>query len=504
MSDILKHIEGYERFKGVSSAAQSSSDARRVQVRPSGSDREGQARALLANLGAIPSRAVQKMRSNGLPIPSAADFNLYGIDQSQLEASLLKLQSYESLMQLLEQGSQLGVFRVQGDKVLLDASTEQGQKSTVLSYDVTETIKRTALALKTREAAPLIQKLAPGSGQAVMASIAEKGTLPQFVRVADQKGQPPPLLKEGTGGPLTSLRQKLAEFIRPHDVLATAAELGQQAVLMVVGEPIRMSDGQYVPVEAVEAEAQALLGERLNQMGQSGRVALIRADQAIPMPLPSVFKDAPPVTQDGDETLPSASRIELAYRLIKGMSLDADEGEPLEASMRMELERAIGSDFSGVPLHTGPVAQWITDTLAARAVTSDKHVFIPREQVSDQAGRGSQTLMHELVHVKQAIQGETGRPRTELESEARQAETIAMNGSNMALPTKTQPIMPMPGIATEEGVFMAQKHEHGTSSAPKDRHKKLELLEEETLRKLQEQFHEERIRMQEELRDRVF
>lgn len=504
MSDILTHIEGYERFRGVgATASQSSGTPSRTVAKPTGRNTPAERSAILNQLGVAPTRATQRARANGLPIPSAANFSLYSIDHSQLEASLLKVQTYDALMALIENASRMGVFRLDGSKILLQAQSETSA-ATPLSYDITETVKRAALALKASEAGPLLQRLNGQSGDNVINKIVGQSALPQLVQVTDTPGQPTSLVREGSGSALSGFRQKLAEFIRPHDILATGAELGANAVMMVVGEPIRLSDGQYLPVEAVESEAQALLTERLSRTGSPGKVALMRMDQLQPMPVPKVFSDAPAMTSDGEQTLPSSSRIELAYRLIKGISLDDQAGEPLEASMRMQLEGTIGSDFSHVRLHTGPVAQWITDALSARAITSDKHVFIPKDQVTDQTGRGSQTLMHELVHVKQATEGETSRPRAELEAEARMAETVTPGEAAMSFATKSQPILPTPSTTPEEGVFMAHKEQHGTRAQKKESRHKVQLLEEETLSKLEQQFHLERQKMKEELRDRVF
>lgn len=503
MSDIVERIFDHERFvtSRTSDRVRSSVPSTPV-VRATGSRSRSRAKEILRSLDAEPATVRPSSHSSTLPM-GGPNIVLASIDQSRLETALLRLERYEDLVKLMEEGTEVGAFRMEGERILLDSPGE-GMHESSSSFDITDTLKRAALGLKAKEASPLLNRLLQNGTTQQSALLNEEARLPEFVQIQKDDSKPSPVLKEGAADANTSIRKRIAEFIRVHDVLASADQLGGNGVLMVVGEPVRLSDGHYLPVEAVEEEARAALDERIEQSGRKGRIALIRADQTVPMPLPAQFRGTPTQKVPGGDSVPSPSRIELAYRLIKGISLNAEQGEPLDASLRIQLEGQLGSNFAGVRLHTGPIAKWLTDTLSARAVTADKHVFIPQDRVTEAGGLPSRTLVHELVHVKQANEGATTRPRAELESEARAAEQKTPSLTGMAYATKSRPILPTPGHMLQEGVFLASPETEGVADKGTAPQRKIELLEEDTLKTLESHLHEERQRLKEELRDRVF
>ncbi|WP_406009073.1 DUF4157 domain-containing protein [Streptomyces sp. NBC_00637] len=74
-------------------------------------------------------------------------------------------------------------------------------------------------------------------------------------------------------------------------------------------------------------------------------------------------------------------------------------GQPLDGTVRTEMEARLGADFSDVRLHTGPTAQRSAAEVGARAYTSGSHVVIGA------GGTDRHTLAHELTHVIQQRQG---------------------------------------------------------------------------------------------------
>ncbi|MDR6973724.1 hypothetical protein J2X68_000393 [Streptomyces sp. 3330] len=74
-------------------------------------------------------------------------------------------------------------------------------------------------------------------------------------------------------------------------------------------------------------------------------------------------------------------------------------GQPLDGTVRTEMEARLGADFSDVRLHTGPTAQRSAAEVGARAYTSGSHVVIGA------GGADRHTLAHELTHVIQQRQG---------------------------------------------------------------------------------------------------
>lgn len=83
-------------------------------------------------------------------------------------------------------------------------------------------------------------------------------------------------------------------------------------------------------------------------------------------------------------------------------------GQPLPASLRRRLEHLVGIDLGAVRLHLGGEANWLTDLLAADAVTVGADIFFRDGAYQPQTERGLALLGHELGHVLAAA---TSAPR---------------------------------------------------------------------------------------------
>jgi Domain of unknown function (DUF4157) len=79
-------------------------------------------------------------------------------------------------------------------------------------------------------------------------------------------------------------------------------------------------------------------------------------------------------------------------------------GVPVERDLRQRAEQSLGTDLSGVRVHTGPLADTFAQAVNARAYTVGEHVGLADEVVSSSAER-RQTLAHELAHVVQQRAG---------------------------------------------------------------------------------------------------
>jgi hypothetical protein len=80
-------------------------------------------------------------------------------------------------------------------------------------------------------------------------------------------------------------------------------------------------------------------------------------------------------------------------------------GYPIDASLRTEMEAALGADFSEVRLHTGTQADGLARELGATAFTQGSDVFL-NSDCELKTATGYETLAHELTHV---AQHQTGR-----------------------------------------------------------------------------------------------
>jgi hypothetical protein len=107
-------------------------------------------------------------------------------------------------------------------------------------------------------------------------------------------------------------------------------------------------------------------------------------------------------------------------------------GQTLEASVRSQLEAALGEDLGDVRVHTGLEAERLAASLEAHAFTIGRHVIMGEGSWETDTPEGLGLLAHEATHVVQAAQGrlhETDTPARldQLEAEAygREAAFVA-------------------------------------------------------------------------------
>lgn len=76
-------------------------------------------------------------------------------------------------------------------------------------------------------------------------------------------------------------------------------------------------------------------------------------------------------------------------------------GRPLEAKLRLPMEKGFGVDFSHVRLHTDDRAAQVAQRLNARAFTVGSEVFFNRGELRPTERAGQMLIAHELTHVVQ-------------------------------------------------------------------------------------------------------
>jgi hypothetical protein len=116
-------------------------------------------------------------------------------------------------------------------------------------------------------------------------------------------------------------------------------------------------------------------------------------------------------------------------------------GAPLPPSFRHRLERAIGTDFSGVRVHRGPLAERATDLVNSPAVTVGHNIFLAGHQAGQLPAGESAMLAHEAVHVAQQAGGpglageaRVGARSDPAEGEADAAASALLRGDPVAPP----------------------------------------------------------------------
>ena len=91
--------------------------------------------------------------------------------------------------------------------------------------------------------------------------------------------------------------------------------------------------------------------------------------------------------------------IERSIRYARG------GGRSMPRSLRADVERAFGADFSSVRIHTGTVPDRLNRYLGAAAFTLGTDIFFRRGYYRPGVDRGLEILAHELTHVMQQRRG---------------------------------------------------------------------------------------------------
>jgi hypothetical protein len=86
-------------------------------------------------------------------------------------------------------------------------------------------------------------------------------------------------------------------------------------------------------------------------------------------------------------------------------SLLGGGGSPLDAGTRIQMESAIGADFSDVRVHTGSDADASAKSLGAHAYTAGNDIVFANGRYDPDSSDGQHTLAHELTHVVQQRSG---------------------------------------------------------------------------------------------------
>ena len=84
-------------------------------------------------------------------------------------------------------------------------------------------------------------------------------------------------------------------------------------------------------------------------------------------------------------------------------------GQSLDTTVQQKMGDAMGSDFSGVRVHTGSESHQLNEQLGAKAFTTGQDVFFRDGEYNPTSSGGQELIAHELTHVVQ--QGSGGRPQ---------------------------------------------------------------------------------------------
>jgi len=112
-------------------------------------------------------------------------------------------------------------------------------------------------------------------------------------------------------------------------------------------------------------------------------------------------------------------------------------GQSLDGDVQTKMGDAMGSDFSGVRVHTGSESNELNQQLGARAFTTGQDVFFGDGEYSPSSSSGQELIAHELTHVVQQSSGavpssgggmQVNAPGDQFEQEA---DTVAKQVTSM-------------------------------------------------------------------------
>lgn len=84
-------------------------------------------------------------------------------------------------------------------------------------------------------------------------------------------------------------------------------------------------------------------------------------------------------------------------------------GHKMSDSVQAEMSGKMGADFSGVHIHTGSEAVYMSEALGARAFTYGNDIYFNKGEYQPESKKGKRLLAHELTHVVQQGQNTTIR-----------------------------------------------------------------------------------------------
>lgn len=210
---------------------------------------------------------------------------------------------------------------------------------------------------------------------------------------AEKRAQPARVTRtapeaERAGGTLSGAHSQL---------LAMRSAIGNRAVvdLLAVGQP-KLEVGAADDRLEVEADAMARqvvqhLSDR--RAGREGARPTVDRDQATEVASRVADGGGADVGFEGGDVSPETEEAIQRAR--------SSGGKPLDGGARSAMEGALGADFSGVRLHTGPAAAELNDRIQAKAFTVGNDIFFRGAAPDVARPSGQELLAHELTHTIQ-------------------------------------------------------------------------------------------------------
>lgn len=133
-------------------------------------------------------------------------------------------------------------------------------------------------------------------------------------------------------------------------------------------------------------------------------------DKAPPLPNHAVAELAALTVQRESEHSQGAGPLDPA--VAAEIQRASGGGQPLPEGTQSQMEDLVGTDLSGVRVHTDTTADRLSRSVRARAFTAGSDVFFATSEYNPDSTTGQRLLAHELTHVAQQADGRVGEPGT--------------------------------------------------------------------------------------------
>ncbi|MEZ4616978.1 MAG: DUF4157 domain-containing protein [Caldilineaceae bacterium] len=89
-------------------------------------------------------------------------------------------------------------------------------------------------------------------------------------------------------------------------------------------------------------------------------------------------------------------------------SMHRGNGQALDSTVQTQMGQSMGTDFSGVRVHTGSESHELNQELGAKAFTTGQDIFFRDGEYNPGSSSGQELIAHELTHVVQQSTGAVG------------------------------------------------------------------------------------------------
>lgn len=152
------------------------------------------------------------------------------------------------------------------------------------------------------------------------------------------------------------------------------------------------------PVQKVAKEEE----ETLQQKGEEEEETLQqKGEEEEPVQKEEEEEAAQPKAEE-EETLQKKGNGNLASAKTEtSLKSSKGQGQLMDKSIRKEMEKGFGADFSNVKIHTDTVAENMSQELGAQAFTTGNDIYFNEGKYNPETKEGKHLLAHELTHTIQ-------------------------------------------------------------------------------------------------------